>query len=348
MKWDAIHINGAAAHLGRTEEIATVVAEGRYDETEARDDAYLSIRVADQDVAPVDMAVTAGRAALDRAGLPSDVFALVLHASIAHQGLDHFTAASYIQGRTVGGRAQSLEIKQSSNGGMAALELAAAYLSAASGEAAALITTSDKFAAPAYDRYRSDGGMVMSDGATGLALSRRPGVARLLSTSIIGDATHENAYRGEVPWTAAPGDEGWPLDIRARRGRHLENGGNIWEIVKDLTARQQESIDLALTDADTGIDEISRVVFPNVGRSVQDWGHRKAHGVDETQATWEWGRRVGHIGAGDQLAGLTHLLETGAVSPGDKVMLCGIGSGWSFSAAVLEVTDLPDWPVTTL
>ncbi|MFJ8751990.1 ketoacyl-ACP synthase III family protein [Streptomyces sp. NPDC102441] len=348
MQWDGIYVNGAAAHLGRTEGVRTAVAEGRYDETECREDAYLAVRVAPDDEAPVDMAVAAGRTALERSGIPADVFALVLHASIAHQGLDHFTAASYIQGRTVAGRAQALEIKQSSNGGMAALELAAAHLSAGSEQAAALITTSDKFAAPAYDRYRSDGGMLMSDGATSVVLSRRPGVARLLSTAIIGDATHENAYRGDVPWTAAPGDEGWPLDIRARRGRHLENGGNIWEIVKDLTARQQEAIDLALTDAGTDVGEITRFVFPNVGRSVQDWDSRKANGIDEAQATWEWGRQVGHIGAGDQLGGLTHLLETGAVRPGDKVMLCGIGSGWSFSTAVLEITGRPDWSVTTL
>jgi 3-oxoacyl-[acyl-carrier-protein] synthase-3 len=48
---------------------------------------------------------------------------------------------------------------------------------------------------------------------------------------------------------------------------------------------------------------------------------------------------VGHLGAGDQICGFNHLLETDRVRPGDRVMLLGVGAGFSWSCAVLEVLE---------
>ncbi|MET9960474.1 ketoacyl-ACP synthase III family protein [Streptomyces sp. NPDC006326] len=344
MRWNGIHVNACAAVLGRREETRTAVAEGRYDEAEAAADGFLSISVA-EGTPPVELAVRAADLAMARATVTAPQIDLVVHSSCNHQGLDHFAPASYVQGRTVGGRAAAIEVKQYSNGGLAALEVAAAYLTARSEDSAALLTTSDVFALPGFDRYRSDKGVVFGDGGTGLVLSRRGGVARLLSTAVISDGTYGAVYLGNAPFEEeAAGAEDGPVDLRGRRDAYLEeNGELLLKIVQSLTERQQESVTVALADAGLTAADIDRWVLTNVGRTLDDVDFRAMFGIEDDRTLWEWGRRVGHIGAADQIAGLTHLLETGAVRPGDRVALCGIGMGFTYACAVVEILEQPEW-----
>ncbi len=210
------------------------------------------------------MTVAAAKKALARSGTAADDIALFLHATTSFQGLDHFTPVSYILDRAVGGTAPALEVKQACNGGMASIEVAAAYLSAMrSGPDSALVTTGDKFNLPGYDRYRSDKGMLRGDGATALVLSRRPGVARLLSTALLDDPTHEGVYRGQGEWASGSGEHGWPVNLRARTKQYLERGQTtVPELVQSITVREQETIHRALADAGITGDEVARFVFP--------------------------------------------------------------------------------------
>lgn len=343
MKWSDVYVRGSAVWLGRLEDLRDAVAAGRYDQDEAIADDLAAVRVADETDAPVEMAVNAASTALARSGVPTEQVELILHAYVGHQGVDQFAPASYVQGKAVGGRANAVEVRQASNGGMAALQLAAAHLTASTGPAAALVTTADKFPEPAWNRYRADNGLILSDGATGIVLSREPGIARLLSSVIIGDATHEQLYRGEGPWTSHPGAEGWPVDLRARKEQYFAKGHDLLGVIGSITRHQEESLLTALEEAGVAVDDVTRFVFPHVGRILQDWESRKALGIDESRTTWAWGRTVGHLGAGDQIAGLNHLLEAGELRAGDKVVLCGVGNGWAYSAAVLEITQDVDW-----
>ncbi|KQZ19760.1 ketoacyl-ACP synthase III family protein [Streptomyces clavifer] len=341
MRWNGIYVNACAAVLGRGEQTAVAVAEGRYDADEAAADGFLSISVIDDGPA-VELAVKAGGLVMARSTASDDI-ALVVHSSCNYQGLDHFAPASYVQGRTVGGCAAAVEVKQYSNGGLAAVEIAAAYLANCSDTSSALLTTSDIFALPAFDRYRSDKGVVFGDGGTGLVLSRAGGVARLLSTAVISDGTYGAVYLGNSPFEEQAPDAG-VVDLRSRRADYLvDNGELLLKIVQSLTERQQESVTVALADAGLEAGDIDRWVLTNVGRTLDDVEFREMFGIEEEKTTWEWGRRVGHIGAADQIAGLTHLLETGEVGPGDRVALCGIGMGFTYACAVVEILERPQW-----
>jgi 3-oxoacyl-[acyl-carrier-protein] synthase-3 len=343
MRWEDIYLSGSAVRLGQREYVREAVADGRYDPVEAAEDDYLSVSTA-ADASPADMAVAAAGTALDRAARPDGEFRLLLHASVGFQGIDHWSPAGYIQQRTIGGRAAAMEVKQASNGGMVALELAAAHLAAASGPAAALITTADRYVLPAFDRYRSDQGTLRGDGATAMVLNRGGGVARLLSTVLIGDSTHERLLRGDEPWAATSGEHGWPVDLRARREQYRAGGGDVSHLGKLLVARHVEAVEGALKDAGATVGEVARFVFPNISRKTADWVFGKRQlGIEEARTVWDWGRTVGHIGAGDQAAGLTRLLETAAVHPGDLVVLTGFGAGFTFGSAVLEIVEEAGW-----
>jgi 3-oxoacyl-[acyl-carrier-protein] synthase III len=344
MRWDDIHVDAVAASLGRVELTEDAVTDGRYDPGQRAADGYLATRVADEGPA-VELAVDAANLALKRS--TASEFGLLVHASVAHQGLDHFAPASYVQRRTIGGTAAAIEVKQASCGGLAAVEVAAAYLSVRPELSAALVTTSDRFVPPGYDRYNTDGGLVFSDGGTALVLSRRPGVARLLSTSLISDTTHGGLYDGNAPWTDAPGGGGWPVDLAPRAAGHIaELGGpdHFIDVVQSLDHRQQETVREAVADAGLQVGDISWWVFPNVGQTLVDWETYEAMGIDRSRTIWEeWGNRIGHLGAGDQLAGLAYLLESRRARVGDRVLLNGAGQGFTFASVVLEITDVPEW-----
>lgn len=196
MQWNDVYVNAVAVYLPPREDVKVAAAEGRYDPEECEEDGLVSVPVAGLEDHPAKMAIAAGNLAIERSNVPTADFDLVLHATTSYQGLDHWTPGSYIQEATVGGLAQALEVKQTCNGGMASIDIGAAYVSARTDASAALVTTSDRFALPQYDRYRSDKGMVRGDGATALVLSKQPGVAKLLSTVVIGDSKHEGMGRG--------------------------------------------------------------------------------------------------------------------------------------------------------
>lgn len=67
--------------------------------------------------------------------------------------------------------------------------------------------------------------------------------------------------------------------------------------------------------------------------------------IDLDLTTWSWGRTVGHLGAGDQIAGLGHLVEDAAVNAGDHCMLLGVGAGFTWTCALVRIVEVPDWPV---
>ncbi|WBB81895.1 ketoacyl-ACP synthase III family protein [Micromonospora sp. WMMD882] len=345
MRLKDVHIASIGVHLGRSVDLAEAVAAGRYDEAEYTANGLVRAVVA-EDEFPADMAVTAVRQAMDRCPVdPADI-RLMLHASLFFQGQDMWTPASYIQRYTIGGAAPSIEVDQKSSGGTAALGLAVSYLSNCDPDSAVLITTADRFGEPGWDRFRSESGTVMGDGATATVLTRRPGFARVLSTVLTADPTLEEMYRGDGFKTAAhSGDK--PMDLRRRkkafmRGRMLE----LEQISLRIASGVGDCMRTALEEADTKLDDVSRVVLPNIGLTVRWWSVLKEMGVERDRTSWDWGRTIGHLGAGDQFAGLEHLVRQGQVRPGDRVVLAASGHGFNWGAAVVEILDTPDWAAT--
>ena len=108
-----------------------------------------------------------------------------------------------------------------------------------------------------------------------------------------------------------------------------------------LAQTARASVDQALADAKTDFDGVRRVVIPASGRAKMEWQTSQLLGIDEAKTTWEFGRRNGHLGAGDQFAGLEDLLSRKEIEVGDKVMLIGGGAGFSCTCAVVEIVDEP-------
>ncbi|WP_433170049.1 ketoacyl-ACP synthase III family protein [Actinoallomurus sp. CA-150999] len=339
MRWDSVHLAGLGTWLPEPTPIEKAIEAGECGREWTDSFGYLSVLIADE-TAPPDMAVHAAASALKRSGVAPEDFSLLLHGSIWFQGLDIWPAASYIAQRTVGGSVPAIDVQQRCNVGVSALELAAAHITAGRTDDAVMITTADRFAAPAADRWRLRHGNAYADGGTAMVLSGRGGFARLLATATAADNTLEGRARGKEPFTTVSRALTEPIDLKARAEQDdmddLEVSGRIARMM--LTVRNR-----LLADAGIDQSQIAYAVFPSVGKSDGEMQLHDLFCLTEEQTTWEFARRVGHIGPGDQCAGLAHLLTGGMLSPGDKVVLWGGGAGYTLSAAVVEIDELPDW-----
>lgn len=289
-------------------------------------------------LAPPEMAVAAATQAIRRSGVAAADITVLLHGSTWFQGLDIWPVASYIADRAVGRYVPAYDVQQRCNVGVSGLELAASYLATFPG--AAVFTTADRFDGPGVNRWTLRPGTVYGDGAAAVVLSGRRGFARLVATRTAVDNSLEPLTRGAEEFTAASSatDRDIHLDDRAaeHRGDFDENESTtrLIRLIRKATLG-------ALADAGVGMGDIARVVTPAVRVLDSPIQLHQLIGVPEDKTTWDYCRSTGHLGAGDWIAGLAHLVDDGLVAVGDRVLLYGGGAGYSCTVAVLEIVAEP-------
>ncbi|GGX44668.1 ketoacyl-ACP synthase III family protein [Streptomyces fructofermentans] len=338
-----IRIAGCAAWLPPRAAVADAVAAGLCDQALAETTGMLSVAVVQDEPAP-EMAARAARSALGRSG-SADV-SLILHASFFYQGHDLWAPASYVQRAAVGNQCPAMEVGQVSNGGMAALGLAVDHLRAGppAGETGrrVLVTTGDAFRAPGFDRWRSDSGTFYGDGGTALVLSSTEGFARVRGLATVSAPELEGMHRGDDPFGSGPFSHRPVVDLDACKKDFLA-GRRVTRVIATSAAAQDASVERALAEAGVALTDIDRFVLPHMGRKRLRAGFLTRFGIPEERTTWEWSRRVGHLGAGDQIAGFDRLVTSGGVGAGDLLLWMSVGAGFTYSCAVVEVLERPAW-----
>ncbi len=342
MQYEHLYVAGAGTWLPPRMTMAEAEAAGHIDAERHGALEYDTVTVAGADSAPPWMAVQAARQALARTTVPAPSFGLVLHATNWYQGLDMWPVASYVAHESGLRHAQALEVRQRCNGGMSALDTAAGYLTGAPQRGtAALLTTADRMMLPRVDRWNIAGMGVYGDGGTALVLSTEGGFARVVAVHTEVDNSLEALARGDEEFGLRPpaGPEPIDLDRRAREA--------VATVLPDAIHRLMDVLhttrDIVLADAGLSMDKLARVIIPH---TRQGSGHRELEdllGADTAVTTWEFGRTVGHLAAGDQFAGIAYLVERRLVAPGDHVLVWGGGAGYTCTAAVLEILSVPDW-----
>lgn len=337
-----IYIESAACWIPPAESAVKAVAEGRYSAAEHAANNILCLPVADDATAAPDMAVRAARRALDRTG--DDSVDIVVHASLYHQGRDYFwTPAPYIQRELGISRAFAVNVQQMSNGGMAAFDLATAWLAAGRGTRA-LVTTADRFCPPGMDRWQGDYGIVYGDGATAMVLSTTGGFARVHAVESITDASLEPLHRGNQPFTSTPQAT---VDVRTAKRSFLSSlDGGVAAVQQRGEQVQTDLVRAVLARTGRSLGDFARVLLPNMGHALMNV-HLKPLGIDPGRTLMDWGRFTGHLGAGDLIAGVARLVETRELRRGDHVLLIGAGGGYSLTVAAIEIETVPAWPGTT-
>ena len=334
-----VYVAGTGAWLPRTtESVPDAVAAGRVGE-EHSDLGYVSVAVEQGGKAAAEMAALAGGTAVRRAGIDRPDYGLVLHGALWYQGIEYWSAANFIANETVGAQAVAYSLDQRSCTGMGGLHLASAYIKAGAARAA-LVTTAERYIAP-MDRFNSQTQAIYGDGGTAVALSDREGFARLLSTSSVADNRLEGYSRGTDGFNELPGAEN-PVRVHDRYEQYSAASPHAEQDWARWAAGLVAARDSALDDAGLKVEDIDHLVTPFVHRGGGRTEVHDAIGFREEQTLWhEFGRHVGHLGGGDQLAGLNYLVEQDRLAVGQHVLLYGLGMGFTFSAAILEIVAAP-------
>ncbi|HEX5741917.1 MAG TPA: ketoacyl-ACP synthase III family protein [Pilimelia sp.] len=341
MRYDDVWITGTGSVLGDLTPVAEAVADGRYAPADAAEAGLVSVSEWDED--PPAMAVRAGRAALAHAGGAATP-GLHLHGSVYFQGLDLWSAACAVAAEVIGEQwtGLSLHLSGLSNSALAGLELAAGQLAGRPDLSAALVTAADRFAAPHFDRWNVDSGVVFGDGAGAAVLGRGAGRLRLLSSASFTDAGLVGLQRGDEPLTGASTAVLRPLVLRERARQFFAAGGHTpASVLGRSIAGVQRVTAQALAEADTSLDQLRWVCPPFVGQALFHTAYAEPLGLDPARTLHQLGRRVGHLGAVDQLVALDHLLRHRLVAPGDRLALIGVGIGFTFTCLVLEAGPRP-------
>ncbi|WP_285733311.1 ketoacyl-ACP synthase III family protein [Kitasatospora phosalacinea] len=334
-------------HLPPVVSAEEAVARGWYDAGTAERSGWTGAAVAGELSAP-EMAVLAATAALERSGHPPDDVAVLLHASTMAQGPEAWPPQSYVQRRTVGGDAPALEVRQACNGMLAGMELAARWLTA-DARPAALVTGADNFGLPLIDRWRyaegagTDRLSVLGDAGAAVVLSRRGGFARLLAVGTLSVPALEEMYRGGLPLFPPEQSLGRPVRIGERLRRYRETD-------PASSAAARRSLDAArlalgtrtLAEAGVTADRVTRATHVFSGGAAYLESVLGPLGIDASRGLLEFGRTVGHLATCDHVVGLEHLVLTGAVGPGDHVLMMSNG-GASLACAVVELVARPTW-----
>jgi 3-oxoacyl-[acyl-carrier-protein] synthase III len=346
-----ISIRGVGVFVPGIVTIDQAVEQGHYPADDAELHELAGAAVAGDIPAP-EMGLHAARNALDRCGQRTDELDLLLYADSWHQGPDGWQPQYYLQRHLACGDLLALEVRQGCNGMFGAMELAAAYLQGGPAPQcdararAALLVAADNFGTPLFDRWRAGPGYVAGDAASAVVLSTAPGFAQLLSVNSAAVAEAEEMHRGDTPLFPPGPTIGRTLDFTACnaqfRQRALSEGQGTALLVRvhQLTL---ELVDRTLTEAGIEIGDITRVAYMNYSREIVEQRCMAALGLPMSKSTWQFGRKLGHLGASDQIVSLDHLIGAGALLPGDHMLMLGIGPGVTVSCAVVKIRTPPPW-----
>ncbi|MDX8050186.1 ketoacyl-ACP synthase III family protein [Lentzea sp. BCCO 10_0798] len=345
MRWNNLYVAGVGTYLpAQVETVDEAIAAGRYTEEKKAMNGYRELRVAAPGETGPVMAVNAGRQAVERSGVNLLDFGLTVHASLSHQGLDLWTPASYVQAGTVGGSGPAFEVRQGCNGFMAGVDLAASYLASHQDFSAALVTAGDAFHLPYFDRWSSEEQNVNGDGAGALVLSNRSGFARIRSIYSHADPTLEQMSRGYAEWTTAPFHDGRTLQLSSGVEDFLRNPDvDLDDMIARIGGGVRHSLKQALYEAEIELADARFFLHQQLAETIVQHGICGLLGVDRSSTTYDWAKKYSMVGTADIALGLDHVLAERDPKPGDLVVLQSSGAGYVWTAAVLEILEVPSW-----
>ncbi|MCX4784382.1 3-oxoacyl-[acyl-carrier-protein] synthase III C-terminal domain-containing protein [Streptomyces sp. NBC_01264] len=205
-----------------------------------------------------------------------------------------------------------------------------------------VVTAGDNWNDPSFNRWRTDR-LLFGDGAGAFALSREQGFARILSMVTYTDPELEGAHRGSQPFGPFQYSADHPINLNRRRREFLEtvDEADVWHRIE---RGQRQVAHEALDEAGSSVKEMDFLVTPHLGAALTVKQCLRPLGeCDLSRTAWDFSRRTGHLGAADQLAGFNYLAESGRLNQGMRIMLMGVGGGFSWTCVVVEIEETPGY-----
>lgn len=314
------------------------VAQGLADRQEVERDGYLELPVS-HDLGAPEMAVHAAGPALGDAGVSPESVDFLAHAWIYHQGHDFWSPAHYVAAGVAALRAIPLGIQQMCNGGVAAVQVAMDRMAADPSLGTAVVTTADRFAAPAFKRWRADYGVAYGDGATALVLDREHGPYTVEAITTAAAPELERMHRGDDAFSASAREHGADIDIRRTKKAFLTAGGGprftaaVADAVRTVVIQALETAGIG-----PGDPALRYIALPRLGRSVLAQAYLPALYELTRAEPLDFGRTTGHLGAGDAAANIAQIHTGRLLLPGQYALILSAGAGFTWSCLAIRAS----------
>jgi 3-oxoacyl-[acyl-carrier-protein] synthase-3 len=252
---------------------------------------------------------------------------------------------AYVQSAFGPSRAPALGASATCGGGLAAFEVAA-IITQARGETVA-VATSDMWAAPLVNRWHTMPAFGLGDGAGAAILTTDElgAMARLLACETLTDSSLEAGARTPLPFI--PGDTR-PINFRERKDAYIAAmpGDDLDAKEKAFNAKRDAGLCAAVAATLRQAGENARsfdFVIPSfLGRAMVDREFvqplsRLGFVPAQFEPACELGLSIGHVGAGDPFIALDLLRSTAQLTKGSNVLVLGVGGGYTWTAAALNI-----------
>jgi 3-oxoacyl-[acyl-carrier-protein] synthase III len=294
--------------------------------------------------APADMAIRAGRAALEAAELPPSDVNWIIHAGSGYQGSPGWPVHRHIQHGVIGGDGSALEIRQSCSGGLTSWVVADSL--ARSGNAV-ICTGADNWSWE--DRFatsRSLRWVAFSDVAHAAVLSGQRGFAKILGSGHASCPDRSPWWRTrEAFWEHATAADFHAMISRVIDGRTSESARDTFNmLVRAVTA--------ALKDANLSPQYVTHFL-PHSTHSGEPYRSvAKAVGLPWAESLHQNNLDHGYLGVSTQPVGLLRLAKDGGLSTDSIALLLGVEHDVSATAIAVRIARPPvlsiDGPVETM
>ncbi|MFI1801867.1 ketoacyl-ACP synthase III family protein [Streptomyces sp. NPDC020379] len=340
MRWNDLYIVGTGAALPARMPAERAVRQGLYPRQWWEQSGMRSACVADDGQSALNLSVSAARRALAQSGHRPAEIGLLLHSSVLSMRPEMWSPASALQKTLGASGAFACEVRAMCDGGMASLDLAAPYLTVRAPGPLALLTAGEVWPRNRINRWAYPSA-VFADGAAAVLLSRTGGFARILATSSATDPELEGLSRGnQQPASGSSEAEAW-IDPDHRAREFMAAFGRD-QAVDRITRGAARAAHDALADAGTTIADIDRIIAAHLCHDqllalLAD----VCPGTGLERTTWELGRTIGHLGPADQFADFDRLVRTHTLEPGQRALALGVGQGFVWNCAVIEILHRP-------
>jgi len=325
MLWNDVFVCGSGRFLPSRVDIASAGEKSEINKKAIELSDFQSF-TASPDLTAPRMAARAASAALQHSERDIHDVAMLVYACFDEQ--DHSAPVCHIQ-RTLGiPSALAFELGAASNGGATGLVAAASHLRADPSAVTTLVVAAGRYLTPRWERLNPMLNLIIGDGAAAAVLSRDTGFARLVATSHTSAAELETLC---APLTTTDG-------ARERKPMLIESTG-LGPYLTILQEAVQAAVGQVLREAEVKIKDVTKFVITALGLAQLSAVVFEPLGINADRSTWTFARELGHVGPCDQLLGLDHLIREGQLQQGDTILIIGIGLGFRFTCALLEITD---------
>ncbi|MBF6334106.1 ketoacyl-ACP synthase III family protein [Nocardia transvalensis] len=324
MLWNDVYVGGTGRFLPPLVDASSLLdnADEHVDPSALELSDYQSFSASPDLTAP-QMAARAAAGALRHANCDNADVTMLIYAYFDEQ--EHLTPACHLQRVLSIPDAISVELGNASNGGAAAIEVAAGHVRIAPSGSAALVTAASRFQSPRWRRWHPALSSFLADGAAAVVLAKDGGFARLISTA------HTSAPELEhLATITKDGKSSGPLLLMEE---------NLEPHQATLARGMQDTASQALEEADIKPSDLTRMVVTGLGLAPLSALVLEPLGIPVDRTTWSLQRQLGHVGSCDQLIGLDHVIREESLRPGDTILVFGSGLGFRFTCAVLEITE---------